>query len=166
MVSIGPNSQSNNFSHMFDNNPIPNTIPKNTILAQIYNHPDFTYFKKLTKKSGLENILADLQADITLFIPDDNLLSLEDKKYILNADRITAMNIIKNCMLNKRITSDILKENKASYFITRNPKNKLLVSYFNQDLLINDQIKIIFSDIECINGLIHITDNLIKPLIY
>jgi uncharacterized surface protein with fasciclin (FAS1) repeats len=166
MTSCGPNSQSYNFTHMFEFVDLRGNLPKkeynkNSISYFLNSNPEFSKFFYIVKKAMYENLLNDEQANFTLFIPTDTTLeSLFPNSFFTNMDIGKARNILNNCILNYRITSDLLTDSPACYFINKN-NNRLFITNINNNTVINNYDKILQFDIECSNGIIHLTDNLI-----
>jgi len=167
MVSNGPNSQSNNFTHMFDfvdlrGKPITKFQDKNSLMGIINETPTFSKFKYIVEKAMMCDIFGSMQTNATLFIPSDNEISnLED--FFGRMDVSLARHIIKTSMLNKKITSELLEDSQCSVFNTNDPFNKILISNINGEIYINNTIKIIHKDIIATNGIIHVVDDLVWP---
>lgn len=171
MVSVGPNSQSYNMTHMWD---IPDlrscktleksSAPSNYLLGVIQSHPDFTKFKYMVELSGMDNIFGDSQANFTLFIPSDKALEELDENIFKNMDSAQARHIIKSSTLERKIPSELLESSPASYFLTRSNPNKLFITNIGGRTYINDSINIIHKDWETDNGIIHVVDKLICPI--
>jgi len=167
MVSIGPNSQSLNFTHMFDmvdlrgNFPLQ-TLCKNSLMGIIVNKPEFSKFKYIVNLCKFNKILNEEQADLTIFIPNNDAIP---DNILLNMDISTAYHIIKSSMLNHKITSELLENSPSSYFITKDPLNKLFITNISGKTIINNNINIIEKDIIANNGIIHVIDKLIQPII-
>lgn len=165
MTSIGPNTQSYNFTHMYDIPDLRGKYPMsiecpNTLTTMIHQNPDFKKFSYILKKSGLENIYRDSQANFTLFVPSDKVLP---EHVIMNMDKCTAINIVKASCLDRKITSELLENSPACYFLTKNPPNRLFITNMNGRTFINNNINIIQKDILANNGIIHVIDKLIIP---
>jgi hypothetical protein len=165
MVSIGPNSQSNNFTHMFDfvdlrGNPVVKIPDKNSLMEFINNTPEFSKFKYIVEKAMMSDILGSMQTNATLFIPFDNEIS---NYFFDDMDVSLARHIVKTSMLNKKIPSELLKDSPILIFNTNNPYNKLLITNINGETYIDNNIRIIQKDIITSNGIIHVIDNLIWP---
>ena len=169
MVSIGPYTESTNLTHTFDipdlRGPLPRkTLRANTLSCIIANHPDFSSFRHMLSIAQLENIFDSLQANITVFIPSDQ--ALKDKGLLVtNMDGATARHVIMTSSLNRLITRDILEDNPVSYFLTKSPQNRLFITNINDRTYINNDINIIHKDMLCSNGIIHVIDSLIFPII-
>jgi uncharacterized surface protein with fasciclin (FAS1) repeats len=170
MVSIGPYNEVMNFTHMFNipdtRGPLPIRVETPGSLAYLVaNHPDFSIYRYILSLSKLDGIYNDLQANFTLFIPSDDALKNIPKSVFINMDYATARHIIKSSTLNRKITSDILEDSKASYYLTNDPPNRLLLTNFDNRTYINGDVNIIHKDMMATNGIIHVIDALIKPLI-
>ena len=169
MVSIGPYTQASNYTHTFDIPDLRGPLPKRmfregTLSCIIENHPDFSMFRHILNTAQLENIFDGLQANMTLFVPSDQQL-LAKGIGLTNLDIDSARNIVNASALNRRITRDILEDNPASYFLTRNPNIRLFISNINDRTYINNSVNIIHKDMICKNGIIHVIDSmLISPL--
>lgn len=168
MVSIGPNSQSYNFTHMFSIPDLRGHLPKqeecpNSLMSIISNHKDFSKFRYMVKLAKLEGILNDKQADFTLFIPSDRAISGLGDNVFINMDDATARHIIKTSMLDRKITSELLSDSPASYFITKDQPNRLFITNISGRTYINNDINIIHKDMLASNGIIHVIDKLIWP---
>lgn len=166
MVSTGPYSQSNNFTHMFDfvdlrgNSCREEDSNNNSLMGVINNNPNFSKFKYIVERARMNTTLSDPQSDFTLFIPLDTYISgLE----IEGMDISMARNIVRCAMLDRKITSELLEDSKAAYFFTKSKPNNLFVNNRNGITYINGDIEIIHKDIITGNGIIHVTDKIISP---
>ncbi len=170
MVSTGPYTEAMNFTHMFDipdtRGPLPIRIETPGSLSYLVaNHPDFSKFRYMLRLAKLDGLYNDCQANFTIFIPSDyELRNIPDSVFI-NMDNATARHIVLSSTLNRKITADILEDSKAMYFLTRDPPNRLLVTNNEDRTYINRDINIIHKDMIATNGVIHVIDALIKPLI-
>jgi len=168
MVSIGPNSQGTNFTHMFDfvdlrGKPILKKVESNSLMGVINTNPNFSKFKIVVKLAMMESVLDSAQSEFTLFIPSDQAIKGLSKDFFEEMDIGLARHIVKTAMLNRRIPSELLEDSAASYFITNDPPNKLFV-WNNEDItFINKDVQIIQKDIITSNGIIHVIDKLIWP---
>jgi transforming growth factor-beta-induced protein len=164
MVSTGPYSQSNNFTHMFDFvdlRGISSTEKddNNSLMGVINNNPNFSKFKYIVERARMNTTLSDPQSDFTLFIPLDNFIS---RLEIEGMDISMARNIVKSAMLDRKITSELLEDSNSSYF-TKSKSNNLFINNMNGITYINEDIRIIQKDIIADNGIIHVIDNIILP---
>ena len=165
MVSIGPNSQPNNMTHMFDfidsRGPSKKKeVNLNSLMGVINNTEEFSVFKCFVEKSLLCDILASYQANMTIFVPHNsafNGIELND------IDISFARHIVKGSSLDRKIPSELLEDSAASYFVTKDPPNRLFIRNVEGTTFINDYSKIIHKDIITSNGIIHVVDKLIVP---
>lgn len=170
MVSIGPYTEVMNFTHMFDipDNRGPLPVKKETPGSLAYlvaNHQDFKRFRYMLRLAKLDGLYNDCQANCTIFVPSDESLKGIPDDVFINMDDATARHIINSSTLNRKITADILEDNPARYFLTRNPHNRLLVTNVGDRTYIERDINIIHKDMMATNGVIHVIDALIKPYI-
>ena len=172
MTSSGPYSQSLNFSHMYNVRDLRSsskhkniTINQDSIMSIIINNPDFTKIKYMMELSGLETVYNDLQSNFTLFIPSDTAILSLGENIFLNMDRNTAKAIIQSCTIKGKIPYKILTDSKATYFYTLCSPNRLYINTFKDQTYINDNIKIIQTDIIASNGIIHVIVKLVNPII-
>ncbi len=171
MSSNAPNSQSLNYTHMFnfaDLNIVQpiNCYKPNSIMNFIGNCKDTTFFAYIVRKSGLESILDDSQLDSTVFVPSDRELLIKgiNSTNLVEMSRVLARAIVQSSMITNRITSIILEDSPACYFETVNDVNRMFITNIDNITKINGYITVIGSDIYCNNGIIHIIDGLIAPL--
>lgn len=169
MTSIGPYTQSYNFTHMWDIPDLRGCLPKkgytkNSLMDLISNTPGFSKFKYIIKLAKMDGIYNADQADFTLFVPSDRALANLPEEVLLNMDDATARNIVMASTLNRRITGELLADSPASYFVTRSRQNKLFITNISGQTYINNDLKVIDTDIEADNGLIHVVDGLIWPV--
>jgi transforming growth factor-beta-induced protein len=165
MVSTGPYSQSNNFTHMFDfvdlrGNSSREQDNNNSLMGVINNNPNFSKFKYIVERARMNTTLSDPQSDFTLFIPLDTFIS---RLEVESMDISIARNIVRSAMLDRKITSELLEDSNASYFFTKSKSNNLFINNMNGITYINDDIRIIQKDIITDNGIIHVIDNIILP---
>lgn len=168
MVSCGPYTQSHNFSHMFDMVDLRGSRAKteacpNSLMSIINKNQDFTKFKYMVKLARMETVLESPQADFTLFVPSDHAIEGLGDAIFLNMDDAVARHIVKSSMLDRKITSDLLEDSPSSYFITKDPPNRLFISNISGKTYINNDINVIQKDMITANGLIHVVDKLIWP---
>jgi hypothetical protein len=170
MTSSGPNSQSYNFTHMFQFNDINGNLPKlhytkGSIMYLIDTHPEFTKFCYLIKLAEMDIILDNIQSNFTLFVPADSELKYKiDPEVFLNMDKGTARTILKSSILDGRIPSELLTDSPSAYFNTNCPPNRLFITNINGNTRINNSFNVIHFDILANNGIVHVVDNLINPL--
>ena len=165
MVSIGPNSQPGNLTHMFDfvdirGQSVHTVVESNSLMGVINNTKEFSFFKYIIENARLSDIFASPQSDFTIFVPHDDAFLGKDLKYM---DISLARHIVRTSTLDRKITSELLEDSAVSYFTTKDPPNRLFVRNFYGETFINDHAKVIYKDIITSNGIIHVVDKLIIP---
>ena len=164
MVSVGPDSQPCNLTHMFDfflrSQTGHKTLDQDSLFGIINRTEDFSFFKRIVENAMMCDILNSSQTDFTLFVPHNDAFLGKDLNYM---DISLARHIVRTSTLDKKITSELLEDSATSYFATKDPPNRLFVRNFNGDTFINDQAKVVYKDIIATNGIIHIVDKLIIP---
>ena len=168
MTSIGPYSQSYNMTHMQNIPDLRGCLPKQgyfpgSIMDIIDKHPDFTKFNYMMKLSKLNGIYNDPQANFTVLVPSDRALVHIPEGVFINMDDAVARHIIRASTMNNRITSELLEDSPATYFVTMNRIAKLFVSNINGITYVNNDLRVIHKDMEANNGLLHVIDGLIWP---
>lgn len=166
MSYCGPYTQSYNFTHMFNFTDLRGNLPikkyrKGSIMYEIQNNPELTKFCYIVKLAVLENVLDNIQANFTIFIPIDSSITDDDK--LVNMELGSARHIVLSSLLNDRMPSEILTDSPASFFNTMDPPNRLFVTNVDRMTRINENINIIQFDTICNNGIIHLVDRLIEP---
>lgn len=167
MSANAPNSQSYNFTHMYNLKDYRscNKLPfsKNSIMDVINTNPSYTRFNNMIKLANMEKFYNDIYTDLTVFVPSDAFLGDINPMFFTTMDLSTARNIIRSSTLKRRITYDILSNSPASYFNTLSPINNLFITNISEKTYINNCINVIENDIECSNGIIHVIDGIIYP---
>jgi uncharacterized surface protein with fasciclin (FAS1) repeats len=165
-----PNSAPYNFTSMFNmtdrrgNLPLEKPTP-GSLLDKIQNTPDFSKFSYMVELSNFKGILNAPQANFTLFVPSDNALKNINDNVFINMDSTTAWYLVKTSIIKNRIPSEILEDSPAAYFYTLSECNRLFITNISGTTYIDDNIRIIKKDILCTNGIIHVIDGLIYPII-
>jgi len=170
MVSIGPYNEAMNFRHMFDKydlrGPYPIAVPsKNSISDIINNSHQFSRFSYILKLSKLEYTYGQQEANFTLFIPTDKSIQHIPEAVFTNMDIATARNIVKASTVNRKISIDVLRDSPASYILTENLPNRLLVTNINGETYINNNNRLVGFQAHATNGIIHVVDSLLIPTI-
>lgn len=167
---MGPNTKSLDFTHQWDIKVSGKKQEEltNTLWDLIKNHKEFTLFAQIVNRAQYVDYLKCCQSEVTLFIPSDKYIS-HLKDYITNMNILTARKIIQSGMLNRKICGKILTTNPIMYLTTKLPANKLKVENFKSqyDNLVTtvNGIKVITFDIEVDNGVVHIVDDLLNPVV-
>ena len=170
MVSIGPNSQSLNFTHMWNQRDLRGILPlkqytENYLMYHIDKNPDFTKFNYMVKLAKLETMYDGYQSNFTIFIPSDALISKLGEDIFLNMDQNTAKKIVKSSTLKEKIPIELLEDCKATYVYTIDIPNRLFISNIRNETFINNNSKVVYANMMATNGIIHVVDNLLHPLI-
>jgi len=168
MVSIGPNSQSYNFTHMFRMRDLrspkqPPSYCRDSLMGIISRSTNFSKFKHMVLTAGLDAVLNDPQANFTMFVPDDRAIQGLGDGIFLNMDDATARHVVKASMLDRRITSDILESSRAAYYITKDPPNRLFITNIKGKTCVSNDVHIVQKDVQATNGVIHVVDKLLWP---
>ena len=166
MTAIGPYTQSYDYTFMYNIPDLRGTLPvkancPGTISDILATNTNFSLFYYTLKKAGLEGIYDALQANCTLFVPADRFLNPD---IFINIDRNTARTLINSSTLDRFIPSELLEDSPASFYLTRNPYNKLFISNLSGQTYINNCIRVVQKDIMCKNGIIHVVDGLLDPV--
>ena len=120
----------------------------------------------MIERANLQSFFNLSQADFTVFIPSDKeLLKRINKNIFTNMDILTARSIVKTCILNDRISSEVLEDSPAAYYYTTDEANRLFITNINNETFLNNNVKIIKKDILLSNGIVHVIDGLIIPII-
>ena len=177
MTSMTPNSMYTDFSHMYNMIDIKTTLPSTTnkqisqgiktIYDTIISNSDYKYFTYILKLSKMDNILKQSYINYTVFVPSDEKLrekGITDAIFI-NMDRSVARQVVSYCILNNSIDGSILQYNPIILIPTLNKVSQLLISNKDNTTYINHIIKIITFDTICLNGVIHIIDDIPSPTI-
>jgi len=144
--------------------PVKPNIPPTSLLGIITSHQDFRKFKYVLNLSGMADRYADPQADFTLFVPSDATISKIPEEIFINMDSSVARTIVRTSTLKRRIPSELLEDSPATNFITTDPINKLFITNISGQTSINNSINVIHKDQVASNGLIHVVDGLLWPV--
>jgi uncharacterized surface protein with fasciclin (FAS1) repeats len=161
MVSIGPYTESLNYTHKFNLCSAKAEKPncRNTLMGMLEKNSDFSTMKNLVKKAKLEGIYDSLQSDLTLFIPSDKSLNLPPN-YIKNMDLLTARKLVKFLTLNRKIYLSIIQAQPVISLVTKLPSSMMYITNLDCRTIIHECTLLLYGDIEVDNGLIHVIDNL------
>lgn len=168
MVSIGPNTQSHNFSHMWNIRDLRGQRPKqpecpNSLMSIINKTPDFSKFGYMVKLAKLDGIYSNLQANFTIFVPSNDAIKGLGDEVFVNMDSSTARHIVLSSTMDRKIPSELIEYSPASYFYTKDNPNRLFITNMSGKTSINTDIDVIHKDIMASNGIIHVINSLIWP---
>ena len=162
MTNIGPYSEPQNFTHMFDIPDIRGTKYKiynsDSLMGILYTIPEFSKFIYLVKRANLDTLLDDIEQcfSYTLFIPTDDKYNID-----INIDICDARELVLSCMLNNKITYELLYGYTSGIYPTRFNPNKLLITRNDNKLHVGETYITHPNAIVCKNGIIHVVDEFI-----
>lgn len=169
MVSTGPDVQNYNFTHMYSfvdrrlNDREEVYLPnKDTLYSYICN-PEFSKFKKILEKAKMISQLNNIQANFTVFVPDDDSLKDIPDEYFSNMDIGTAKQIVNASIIVKKINGELIQSSPVAYYYTLNPKMRMYITNIGGITIINNRTRITEYDITLTNGIIHKISDLIIP---
>lgn len=164
MVSIGPYTQSLNFTHQFDLRPakVAPARPRNSLWGMLQVNPDFSAFREIVRTAKMEGILDDPQTDLTIFVPSDSYLALPPG-YLENMDLLTARKLVNFACLNRKISLRLVTAQPVIEFVTKLPANKMYVTTLNCATTLNERALLLYGDVQVDNGIIHVVDRLLVP---
>jgi uncharacterized surface protein with fasciclin (FAS1) repeats len=134
----------------------------NSIMGYINNNPDFSIFSQIINKAMMNGKLSYPDSDLTILVPPNKYLT-KDQSYYDNIDVGLARQILDSSTLNNRINGSLLRSSPVSYYITRDPKNRLYVTNTNGVTELNLSAKVLQFDIPVDNGTLHLIDSLLFP---
>lgn len=161
MVSIGPYTQSYDYTHMYDLADMYCEpcikLTSGSIMEFLSKNKEYSNFAKIVHKAQLENNLNNINCNCTLFVPSNTVL-----KNIDDIDIHSARNFVMYSMVQGNIDSDVLKTSPKLYLHTRNKPHKILVeSVKGGGIILDNKAKIVKHDIKLVNGMIHVIDNVL-----
>ena len=172
MTAIGPYTASYDMKHMYDfvdlksNKPTTCSFGKNTLMGIITTNPDFTIFSKIVQKAQYSSKLSQEQADFTLFIPSDAELKKKySKAFIDNIDDGTARQILSFSMMNRKIDQYLLQSSPVSIFPTIDRSNSMNINTVSGITKLPNCTTVIHWNHPADNGIIHVVDNILIPII-
>ena len=165
MVSIGPNNQSYNFTHMFDipdlRGDLPTKINDGTILELLSKTEDLSMFYNLAIICNFDDILNSYDANFTIFAPSNShILEKYGTNIFEDFDFGDARKYIKASTVDNKISSELLED--GSYLYTIDKVTRIYIRKNSYNIRLNDNINLVYSDILCKNGVVHITDDKIS----
>jgi hypothetical protein len=161
MTYCGPTTQSYNMTHMNFKPLYQPPVSTTTIYGKLKANGNFTQFIKILDLSAYKERLNDDQSNFTLFAVPDIVLNGLNPLIFSNLDRNSATNIISTMLLDNKIDSKTLQQSPVSYIDSRNVNQSLYVTNIRGETRINNCCLVKEFDINCSNGMIHITDGLL-----
>ncbi|MFM9957866.1 MAG: fasciclin domain-containing protein [Phycisphaerales bacterium] len=155
---------SNGVMHLIDKVLLP---PPNTVLQTIENDPTLTTFAKLVKASGREEMLTSSKQVVTVFAPSDEVfarLSPSVVEGLLNPDnledlkKVIGRHIVSGSMFVENLEAFASGERGLPTF----SGEPLKIEVEGGGALINKTARISKGDTECKNGVLHITNDLLR----
>lgn len=172
MTSLIPSSQSHDLKHMYNlrdirTNLTPSTGQATSVYGFISKNPDFTIFKSIVIKAGLDGILDSSEFNGTVFIPSDAFLEgTGASEFVLGMDKTSAISYVKYSMLPTVVNERSLRASPSSKLKTReNNLGFINVKNINNMCIINNTVNIVRFDIISKNGVIHVTDKLMPTVV-
>ncbi|MBL4898372.1 MAG: fasciclin domain-containing protein [Colwellia sp.] len=181
MAAIHGYIQSHDYSFMYNTKDLrknvkPTYSTKNSLLAFLFNNNGFEIFKYIVITSGFGPSLDDPQSNYTVFIPTDKSLyskGLTDAT-VLNLDRMTCLKIVKYSMIDRTKRIELFMDSPMFEQATLLRSFKLVFENLNwncdeQNTTLpsirgkgkNMDTNIIYPNVVMVNGIIHVTDNLL-----
>jgi hypothetical protein len=165
MVSIAPNSQSLNYTHMFDfvdYKPTPSEkYCEGSVGDILHQKGNFTKFLKVLDRSRLTYNFGHQYRGFTLFAaPDEHLNHIPDD-FFNEMDIGLARQIILHSTLIRKLNKCLITSSPVTYFTTK--YSRVYVTNINGITNIDNCSRILEYDVPVTGGTIHITDNLLMP---
>lgn len=164
MTSSSPYTPSLDMTHMYsfvDYRGVIKTADCKTfsIMNYLDENAEFSKFRDMINKTNMHGKFNSCQSNFTLFIVPNTYIK-NDIKDIGLANRILNMSTMNNV-----IDSNLLTSSPSSYYYTLNKEQRLYVTndYDTHTTNVNLCSKVLFFDIKCSNGMIHVLDNLLVP---
>jgi uncharacterized surface protein with fasciclin (FAS1) repeats len=158
------------FTFLYDNiKDEKEKILKNSLLYIIENEERLTMFRYMVKLSNLDWYFNDIQTCATVFIPTDEYISRKYPGMVENLDVNTAYKIVTYSIVPKKVSKKGLLYSGMFYLDTKCKTTRLMIDSTNgeHNIIINKnkigQVNILQTDIQAINGIIHIIDSLLIP---
>lgn len=137
-------------------------VPKDNIVETAISYNDFNTLVDAVVAADLVDTLSDESEEYTVFAPTDVAFSDLDTEYLnnlVNNDTANLTDILTYHVLPSVVYSYELSDNMTA---TTVQGSNITVDIINQSIYIDDA-KVILSDIECSNGIIHVIDKVILP---
>jgi hypothetical protein len=165
-----PSPMITDMSHMYNftdyRSPIPERgkicTEKNSLYGFI-SDPKYSKFKRIVDRAGYASNMNDIQAQFTLFVPSDDVLSDIPYDYFEFMDDGLARQIINASTIQRPISKKWLISSPVCYFYTKNPKMRMYITNIGGITNVNNCAKVLEYDIMCVNGIIHTVSNIVAP---
>ena len=165
MSYCAPNSQPLIYSHMTSlqdlRGCLPNKVLTNSILEVLEKNKDLSFFYDLVLRGKFSENFNSVQSDFTVFVPSNtDILKRYGRNIFENYDIGDAREYLKAAVLNNKIVSELLEN--GSYLYTIDKITRIRIFRNADRIQLNNGINIIYPDILCVNGVIHIVDDIIN----
>ncbi|GAB5556036.1 MAG: fasciclin domain-containing protein [Schleiferiaceae bacterium] len=158
-----------------DDDIVDNGMPatQKTIAEIAIADGNFTILVDALTRTGLDEVVADADQDLTVFAPTDaafmdlltelNMSSLDEVEMALGTDGLK--NVVLYHVLGKEVTSSMV----ATGYVTTQAMNSSMdnLSFYmntSNGVMINDRATVTTVDIDASNGVIHVIDKVILPV--
>jgi transforming growth factor-beta-induced protein len=136
----------------------------NTLYFILKHNKDFSRFLYMVERAEMGGMFDSFESDFTLFVPSNAYLEGKySEEYFTNMDRYTAIQIVRYHMLNGIIPTAALRTARLMKINTYQPGYTILVKNLNDQLILNECIKVVRPDVPVKGGLIHIIDGILLP---
>ena len=165
MTSIGPNSKSLDFTHMYDFTDLRGALPlksmnQDSLLWHINNIKELSNFSDIINIAKMDKKLDELYNSYTIFAGKNDTFTLDE-----SLQKGAASQIIQANMMNRRIPLELLENSYSAEYPTLHQVSKIYTEIKDGNLTLNGKVKII-NQIICKNGILYITDGLLTPDVY
>lgn len=185
MTSLGPYTQPQNYTHMFewkndvykkiqennvkfydaeDSQPIKQALTQYSISEYLRRTPSFSKFFEILVKSEMVKAL-----NICTFITYYTVFAVENEnipdELMKNLDNHLAKRIIWCSTMNRVLPVEVFGDTLAAYYQTMDRSNDVFITRLKNGIFLDNNIPILRKNIQTVNGLIHVVGSLRKPLI-
>jgi hypothetical protein len=139
-------------------------INPGSLLDYLHQADNHKVFLHLVRTAQMDQIFNDIQADVTVFVPDDKLLLKKfPENVFLNMEKHQARQTISYNCLPRLINYKELISSRAMKLDTRIRGQPIYTNYCDKVLILNNTSRVIRPDLIVANALIHITDAFVIP---
>lgn len=170
MTSIGPSSQSYNFTHMWYQPDLhkqhvshksSSSSQPGTLMHFLEQSSDTTRFLYIVRLAMLEYQFNDPYSNCTLFVPSDRTLRMSDATLEM-MDMATARHVVRSSTVDRQLPLSVLRKSPLQNLMSRDTPNLLHFVSTDKATWVNNKC-ILASDIQCTNGMLHLIDDIIVP---
>ena len=155
MTYMGPYNPRYNYTFLWEKPEIihrPVVNNKDTLLEAIDNDPKMSKVAALVRKAGLEKLFDDRQANLSIFLPNDETIPPAVEKY----DKYRARIFIYSNLISVRIPSNRLYKNVLNVYETRDKANEMVIEYKQGKAYVNGHVVIGYTEKQ--NGILYVLD--------